>query len=185
MKALLCTARVLLCTARVIGAASTDEKTALCRDCGADETINYTTENLKMRLKQLTANRGVDVVVDSVGGELSEVTLRGLGWHGRFLVLGFATGAIPKIPLNLALLNEREILGVLWGEAVNRNPVHHKENMTLLQTWLSAGHIAPAIGDIVTLEDAAAAIARLANRQAKSLASECLRFWQPCPGGSC
>ncbi len=153
--------------ARVIAAASTAEKTALCRESGADEVINYTTESLKDRLKALTGNRGVNVVLDSVGGEHSETALRNLDWHGRFLVVGFAAGAIPRIPLNLALLKEREILGVFWGDAVNRDPAKHHENMRLLQTWLDEKRIAPVISDEVGLRDAAAAIQRIANRQVK------------------
>lgn len=153
--------------ARVIAAASTDEKTALCRESGADDVINYTTESLRDRLKVLTENKGVTVVVDSIGGEHSETALRNLDWHGRFLVVGFAAGTIPRIPLNLALLKEREILGVFWGDAVNRDPAQHHENMRLLQTWLDEKRIAPVISEEVSLNDATAAIQRIANRQVK------------------
>lgn len=153
--------------ARVIAAASTDEKTALCRESGADEVINYTTESLRDRLKALTANKGVNVVVDSIGGEHSETALRNLDWRGRFLVVGFAAGTIPRIPLNLALLKEREILGVFWADAVNRDPAQHQENMRLLQTWLNEKRIAPVISEEVSLDEAAAAIQRIANRQVK------------------
>lgn len=153
--------------ARVIAAASSDEKTALCLESGADEVINYTTESLRDRLKALTGNKGVNVVVDSIGGEHSETALRNLDWHGRFLVVGFAAGTIPRIPLNLALLKEREILGVFWGDAVNRDPAQHHENMRLLQTWLDEKRIAPVISEEVSLDEATAAIQRIANRQVK------------------
>jgi len=152
--------------ARVIAAASTDERTALCLNAGADDVINYTTDDLKTRAKQLTDNRGVDVVVDCVGGAQSEAALRALGWHGRFLVLGFAAGEIPRIPLNLALLNEREILGVFWGETVDRDPARHRENMTLLQHWMASKQITPAISQVVSLAEASTAIEQLATRQA-------------------
>jgi NADPH2:quinone reductase len=151
--------------ARVIAAASTDEKTALCRELGADQVINYTTESLGKCLKTLTDHRGVNVVVDSIGGERSEIALRNLGWQGRFLVVGFASGTVPQIPLNLALLKEREILGVYWGEAVKRNPSGHNENMRLLQTWLDDKCIMPFISDEVGLCDAAEVIKRIANRE--------------------
>ncbi len=153
--------------ARVIAAASTDEKTALCLESGADEVINYTTESLKDRLKALTGNRGVNVVLDPIGGEHSETALRNLDWQGRFLVVGFAASTIPRIPLNLVLLKEREILGVFWGDAVNHDPVKHHENMRLLQTWLNEKRIAPVISDEVNLHNATAAIQRIAHRQVK------------------
>ncbi len=151
--------------ARVIAAASTDEKTALCRELGADEIINYTTESLKDRIKALTGNKGVTVVLDSIGGEHSETALRALDWRGRFLVVGFAVGTIPCMPLNLALLKEREILGVFWGAAASREPAQHQENMRLLQTWLDAKHIAPVISEEVSLNGATAAMERMANRE--------------------
>jgi NADPH2:quinone reductase len=153
--------------ARVIAAASSDEKTALCRASGADEVINYTNESLRDRIKALTGNEGVSVVVDSIGGEHSETAMRNLGWRGRFLVVGFAAGTIPRIPLNLALLKEREILGVFWGDAVKRDPAAHQKNMQLLQAWLSEQRITPAISEEVSLHEAAAAIERIANRQLK------------------
>ena len=108
--------------ARVIAAASSDDKLAVCRDQGADETINYQTEDLRERIKGLTGGRGVDVVVDPVGGRFSQAALRSTAWRGRFLVVGFADGEIPKIPLNLVLLKGCAIVGVFWGDFIRREP---------------------------------------------------------------
>jgi len=151
--------------ARVIAAASSDEKLALCRATGADETINYATEDLRRRVDELTGGRGADVVYDPVGGKYSEAALRATAWRGRFLVVGFANGEIPKIALNLALLKERDILGVFWGDAIRREPAQHAQNMHLLGQWYAAGKVKPAITERVPLSGAADAIARIANRQ--------------------
>jgi NADPH2:quinone reductase len=152
--------------ARVIAAASSAEKLALCRRVGADETINYADEDLRKRVDDLTAKRGADVVYDSVGGPYSEPALRATAWRGRFLVVGFAAGEIPKLPLNLTLLRERSIVGVFWGEAMRREPQQHVANMRKLMQWFAEGKVKPVISERVPLEGAAAAIARLANRQA-------------------
>lgn len=152
--------------ARVIAAASSAEKIALCRQVGADETINYTEEDLRKRVDALTGGKGADVVYDPVGGKYSEIALRATAWRGRFLVVGFAAGEIPKIPLNLALLKERAILGVFWGDAVRRDPATHLANMGQLATWFAAGKVRPVISERIALADAGAAIARLASRQA-------------------
>ena len=153
--------------ARVIAAASSADKLALCREAGADETIDYTTEDLRRRVDELTGGRGADVVYDPVGGAYSEAALRATAWRGRFLVVGFAAGEIPKLALNLALLKERDILGVFWGDAVRRDPKQHVANMRLLAEWFAAGKVRPAITERVSLADAADAIARMANRQVK------------------
>ncbi|HET8910270.1 MAG TPA: NADPH:quinone oxidoreductase family protein, partial [Ktedonobacteraceae bacterium] len=108
--------------ARVIAAASSAEKLAVCKAQGADETINYATEDLKQRIKELTAGNGVDVVIDPVGGSYSEPTLRGMAWEGRYLVIGFTAGEIPRIPLNLTLLKGCAILGVFYGSFTARDP---------------------------------------------------------------
>ena len=108
--------------AKVIAAASTPEKLALCQEYGADEIINYQTEDLKNRIKELTDGKGADVVYDPVGGSYSEPALRATAWEGRFLVVGFAAGDIPKIPLNLALLKGCQIVGVFWGSFATRSP---------------------------------------------------------------
>lgn len=153
--------------ARVIAAASSDDKLALCRQVGADDLVNYATENLRERVEAATAKRGVDVVYDPVGGSYSEQALRVTAWRGRFLVVGFANGEIPKIPLNLALLKERQILGVYWGDSVKHDPAGHLANVQQLLAWYGAGKIKPVISERVPLGGAAAAIARMANRQVK------------------
>lgn len=153
--------------ARVIAAASSDDKLALCRQLGADETLNYATENLRERVNQLTGGRGVDVVYDPVGGPYSEPALRSLAWRGRLLVIGFAAGEIPKIPINLALLKERSIVGVYWGESVKHDPQGHRRNIAQLLEWFAAGKVKPFISERVPLKDAPAAMARLASRQVK------------------
>ncbi|VBB10975.1 NADPH:quinone oxidoreductase family protein [Burkholderia stabilis] len=155
--------------ARVIAAASSADKLALCRDAGAgaDETIDYATEDLRRRVDELTGGRGADVVYDPVGGAYTEAALRATAWRGRFLVVGFAAGEIPKIALNLALLKERDILGVFWGDAVRRDPAQHRANMQQLAEWFAAGKVRPAITEHVPLAGAADAIARMANRQVK------------------
>ncbi len=108
--------------AHVIAAASSDEKLAVCREHGADQCINYSSEDLKERIKTLTAGKGADVIYDPVGGPYSEAALRGIAWEGRYLVIGFAAGDIPRIPLNLTLLKGCSIVGVFWGTFTSRNP---------------------------------------------------------------
>jgi NADPH2:quinone reductase len=151
--------------ARVIAAASSAAKLALCKKVGADELINYDEEELRRRVDALTEGRGADVVYDPVGGRYSETALRATAWRGRFLVVGFAAGEIPKIPLNLALLRERAIIGVFWGDAMRRDPAQHLANMKLLAEWFAAGKVRPVISERVPLAGAADAIARMANRQ--------------------
>lgn len=152
--------------ARVIAAASSANKLALARKVGADETINYSDEDLRKRVDAFTGGKGADVVYDPVGGSLAETALRATAWRGRFLVIGFASGEIPKIPLNLALLMERAILGVFWGSAVRRDPAAHQANMGQLAQWFAQGKVRPVISERVALADTAAAIQRLASRQA-------------------
>ena len=152
--------------ARVIAAASSAEKIALCRQVGADETINYSEEDLRKRVEALTAGKGADVVYDPVGGAYAEIALRATAWRGRFLVIGFAAGDIPKIPLNLALLKERAILGVYWGDAMRREPAAHLANMKQLGEWFAAGKVKPVISERIPLAQASAAIQRVASRQA-------------------
>ena len=153
--------------ARVIAAASSDDKLALCRKVGADETLNYSTENLKDRINELTAGKGADVVYDAVGGPHTEPALRALAWRGRLLVVGFAAGGIPKIPLNLTLLKERSIVGVYWGDAMKRDPAGHLANLHQLQEWFAAGAIRPVVSQRFPLAAAKDAIASIANRQVK------------------
>ena len=152
--------------ARVIAAASTQEKLDLCKRVGADELINYNEQDLRKRVDEITGKNGVDVVYDAVGGSYSEPALRATAWRGRFLVVGFANGEIPRLPLNLALLKERSIVGVFWGDAMRRDPAQHVTNMKLLARWYAEGKVKPVISERVGLADAKGAIQRLANRQA-------------------
>ncbi len=118
--------------ARVIAAASTDEKLELCVAYGADETINYNKMDLKATIKELTVGKGADVIYDPVGGEYSEAAFRAIAWNGRFLVVGFAAGTIPKMPLNLPLLKGASIVGVFWGGFAIGNPKANMENTKAL-----------------------------------------------------
>jgi NADPH2:quinone reductase len=151
--------------ATVIAAASSAEKLALCRAHGADQLINYATEDLRERLNSLLGKAGVDVVYDPVGSSYSETALRALRFGGRFLVVGFAAGEIAKIPLNLALLNERSILGVFWGEWIRRDPARYHAGLRQLGDWFRAGQLKPAITERVSLSGAIDALQRMANRQ--------------------
>jgi NADPH:quinone reductase len=151
--------------ARVIAAASSDDKLAVCTRLGADETIHYGRDDLRERLKTIAGERGVDVVYDPVGGPYSEPALRATGWGGRFLVVGFASGEIPKIALNLPLLKERDILGVYWGDWARQDPKGHARNTTLLMRWLAEGKLQPVISERVSLSDTPAALARIYERQ--------------------
>lgn len=153
--------------ATVIAAASTEEKLALCRQYGAAMTVNYDEEDLKARVRELTDGRGVDVIYDAVGGSYSEPALRSIAWNGRFLVIGFAAGDIPKIPLNLALLKGCSIVGVFWGSFVGREPARHRANVDELMDWWRQGRLRPHISAEYPLERAAEAIRELADRKAK------------------
>jgi len=151
--------------AKVIAAASTQEKLDLCKSYGADELINYTTEDLKTRVKELTDGNGADVVYDPVGGQYSEAALRATAWKGRFLVIGFAAGDIPKIPLNLALLKGCDIRGVFWGSFAQRNPQGNMSNMMELVQMHAAGKIKPHISKEYRLDDSIAALKDLMERR--------------------
>ena len=151
--------------ARVIAAASSEDKLALCRQLGADETINYTTEDLRKRILALTGEKGVDVVYDPVGGSYTESALRAMAWRGRLLIVGFAAGEIPKIPLNLALLKERQMLGVYWGDSVRQDPRGHVKNMKQLMAWFAERKIKPVVSERFPLARAPEAIQRLLDRQ--------------------
>ena len=152
--------------ATVIAAASSQEKLDFCKMSGADYIINYESENLKEKIQEITEGKGIDVVYDAVGGKYSEAALRALAWRGKFLVVGFAAGEIPKIPLNLALLSERSIIGVFWGEWVRRNPEGHRLNMELLSDWFKDQKISPPVCATFTLNKAKDAIEHLSSRQA-------------------
>jgi NADPH2:quinone reductase len=153
--------------ARVIAAASSADKLALCKQLGADETIDYVSGNLRDRINELTGRRGVDIVFDPVGGTYTETALRATAWGGRLLVVGFAAGDIPKIPVNLALLKERSIVGVYWGESVKHDPEGRVRNVKQLVEWLAAGKVKPVISERVPLSEAAGAMKRMINRQIK------------------
>ncbi|HTM61493.1 MAG TPA: NADPH:quinone oxidoreductase family protein [Burkholderiales bacterium] len=153
--------------ARVIACASTDEKLAVCREHGADAGINYATEDLRERTKALTEGRGVDVVYDAVGGPYTEPAFRSLAWRGRLLVVGFAAGEIPKLPLNLALLKGASVVGVFWGDFARREPKAFAESARQLALWYAEGKLRPHVSQTLPLEKAADAIKLLASRQAK------------------
>jgi NADPH2:quinone reductase len=153
--------------ARVIACASSDDKLAFCRGMGADETVNYETADLKAELRRLTDGRGTDVIYDPVGGDQSEKALRTMAWGGRFLVIGFASGVIPKMPLNLTLLKGCSIVGVFWGEHTRREPDRHAANMATLLDWCAAGVIRPHIDRTFDLADAPAALRLIADRKVR------------------
>jgi NADPH2:quinone reductase len=151
--------------AHVIAAASSDEKLAMCKAHGADGLLNYASTDLKQGLRDLTGGRGVDVIYDCVGGDYAEPALRSIAWGGRFLVIGFAAGSIPKIPLNLALLKNCAIVGVFWGEAARRDPEGHRVNMEQVLRWVADGRLKPHIHARYPLEKTAEAIMSLETRQ--------------------
>ncbi len=153
--------------ARVIACASTEDKLAVCREHGADATINYATEELRERVKALTEGRGVDVVYDAVGGPYTEPAFRSLAWRGRLLVVGFAAGEIPKLPLNLALLKGAAVVGVFWGDFARREPKAFAESVRQLARWYAEGRLRPHVSQTLPLERAAEAIQLLASRKAK------------------
>ncbi len=151
--------------ARVIAAASSDEKCALCRALGADASINYRTENLRESLKSLTAGKGPDVVYDPVGGDLAEPAFRSIAWRGRYLVIGFAGGGIPALPWNLALLKGASVVGVFWGEFVQREPQASAAALGELAQWYAKGLIKPVIDQRLPMSELKAAFTRMGTRQ--------------------
>jgi len=155
----------VLMGARVIAAASSAEKLAVCKEYGAEATINYATEDLKERVKELTGGRGVDVALDPVGGPYAEPALRGMAWDGRYLVVGFTAGDIPRIPLNLPLLKGCSIVGVFWGSFAAREPEHNRENLGQLVAWLAEGRLRPLVSATYPLEDAAHALGEILARR--------------------
>lgn len=151
--------------ARVIACASSDEKIAFARQHGADDGVNYATSDLKDALRQLTGGKGVDVVYDPIGGAQAEAALRGMDWGGRFLVIGFAAGEMPKLPLNLVLLRSYDVLGVYWGAWTLRNPQGHRANMTQILDWCAHGKLSSHVHAVYPLEDTPAALKAIAARQ--------------------
>ncbi len=152
--------------ARVIAAASSPDKLAVCVEHGADATIDYSRQDLKEAIRSLTGGQGADVVFDPVGGPYSEPALRSTAWDGRFLVVGFAAGEIPRIPLNLALLRGASIVGVFWGAFASRYPQRNRENLTTLVGWWQDGRIRPHTSASYPLAQAADALADLDQRRA-------------------
>ena len=150
--------------ARVLAAASTDEKTAFCKERGADEVICYGREDLKERVKALTGGNGADVVYDPVGGELTEAALRATAWEGRLLIVGFASGPIPKIPMNLVLLKGCQIAGVFWGSFAARDPARNRGNIERCLAWIAEGKLRPRVDEVLPFERAAEALERLERR---------------------
>lgn len=155
----------VLMGARVIAAASSEEKLAVCRQMGAAETINYTTENLRERIKELTAGNGIDVVYDPVGDRYAEPAIRSLAWKGRYLVVGFAAGEIPSIPLNLALLKGASIVGVFWGAFAQREPKTSTQNFGQILHWIKTGQLKQHIYKLYTLPQAPDALRDLSERR--------------------
>jgi len=151
--------------ARVIAAASTDAKCALCREIGADVTLNYATTPLKDALKAATGGKGPDVVVDPVGGPHAEPALRAIAWRGRYLVIGFADGQIPALPWNLPLLKGASIVGVFWGDFVRREPAANARMLGTLATQYARGEIKPVIAEVLPLSRLAEAYRRLDRRE--------------------
>jgi NADPH:quinone reductase len=153
--------------AKVIAAASTDEKCALCKSIGADITINYTTETLRDAVKAATDGKGPDVIYDPVGGDFSEPAFRSIAWRGRYLVVGFASGPIPSLPLNLALLKGASIVGVFWGDFARREPKANAAMMAELAGWYAQGKVKPVIDSTMPMADLKAAYAHMGSRGVK------------------
>jgi NADPH2:quinone reductase len=151
--------------ARVIAAASTDEKLEICRQHGADACINYSIEDLREAIHVATHGKGPDVIYDPVGGIYTEPAFRSIAWRGRYLVVGFANGEIPKLPLNLTLLKGASLVGVFWGEFAKREPKANLLAMRELMTWLAEGKIKPHISGRYALKDTASALNDLAARK--------------------
>lgn len=153
--------------AKVIAAASTDEKLEFCKASGADELINYSTEDLKARVKELTGGKGVDVIYDPVGGDYTEAAFRNMAPNGRHLVIGFAAGDIPKVPINLCLLKQAALVGVFWGAWAGKNPSDQIQNMKEILGMVASGQVRASVNDVFPLADVEAAYACLTERRAK------------------
>ncbi len=151
--------------AKVIAAASTQEKLAICKQLGADETINYEVEDIKEKVKELTAGKGVDVVYDAVGDRFAEPAIRSLAWKGRYLIVGFAAGEIPKIPLNLALLKGASLVGVFWGLFAQNEPMQSMQNFMEILAFIKEGMLKQHIHKTYPLAAAKNSLTDLANRR--------------------
>lgn len=154
--------------AKVIAAASTDEKCALCKQIGADETINYSVDSVpnafREKIKALTGGKGPDVIYDPVGGDFAEPAFRSIAWRGRYLVVGFASGPIPNLPLNLPLLKGASLVGVFWGDFARREPQANAAMMAELAQWYAQGKIKPVIDRTMPMSDLKAAYAHMGSR---------------------
>ncbi len=153
--------------ARVIAAASTDDKCALCKSIGADATINYSQENLRDSIKTLTDGKGPDVIYDPVGGDFAEPAFRSIAWRGRYLVVGFASGPIPALPLNLTLLKGASLVGVFWGDFARREPKANAAMMGELAQWYAQGKVKPVIDSTMPMAELKAAYAHMGSRGVK------------------
>ncbi len=153
--------------AKVIAAASSADKLQVCREHGADELLNYSETDVKEALRALTDGAGVDVIYDCVGGPYAEPALRAIAWLGRYLVVGFAAGDIPKFPINLMLLKSCDVVGVFWGQEAARNPGQHRENMEQVLAWVADGQLKPHVHATYPLEETGTAIRLLDQRIVK------------------
>ena len=153
--------------AKVIAAASSEEKLDFACEAGADLRINYSEENLKDKVKELTGGKGADVIYDPVGGDFSEQAFRAIAWDGRFLVIGFASGPIPSIPLNLMLLKGASLVGVFWGSWAARFPMESRQNFDELIEMIDGGQFSPMVTEVYSLDDYKAAFASISERRAK------------------
>lgn len=153
--------------ARVIACASTAEKLEFCREVGADELVNYSEESLKDRIKELTDGRGADVIYDPVGGDYTEQAYRSIAWCGRYLVIGFASGDIPKLPLNLPLLKAGDIMGIFWGSWAQRDPKANLKNFAELLQMVEEGRLNPLTTEVYPFEDYVQAFAAITERRAR------------------
>jgi NADPH:quinone reductase len=151
--------------ARVIACASSAEKIAFARQHGADDGIDYGKDDLKDALRRATGGRGADVIYDPVGGAYAEAALRSIAWLGRYLVIGFAAGEIPKLPLNLVLLKGCDVLGVFWGSWIERNPAGHRVNTEQLLAWCAEGKLSSHVHATYSLAEAPAALKAIASRK--------------------
>ncbi|WP_339462426.1 NADPH:quinone oxidoreductase family protein [Pseudomonas sp. EA_105y_Pfl2_R69] len=152
--------------AKVIAAASSAEKLEVARAAGADELINYSDSNLKDEVKRLTGGQGADVIYDPVGGDLFDAAIRSIAWNGRLLVVGFASGRIPELPVNLALLKGAAVVGVFWGSFAQRQPQDNAANFQQLFAWHAEGKLKPLVSQTFPLEKAGEAIDTLGQRKA-------------------
>ena len=153
--------------AKVIAAASSDEKCALCKSIGADETINYSTQDLRESIKALTSGKGPDVIYDPVGGPYTEPAFRSIAWRGRYLVVGFAAGPIPALPFNLMLLKGASVVGVFWGDFAKKEPKANAAMMMELAGWYAKGTIKPVIDSTVPMAQLKGAYAHMSSRAVK------------------